>query len=332
VFGRHRLCISRTLYGVRLVIANHSSYPRVGDSPASQRLRRAYARRETADLGEEAYREIVRDYIADIVAEQASAGCTLVTDGQVHWYDCISHLASLLDGVRIDGLHRFFDTNHYVRHPEITGPVTGRMHLVDDYTYATTVSPVPVKAVLTGPYTLAAHSITDDVEAAAFGYADVIADELRDLARAGCPLTQIEEPSILRGDVALARRALERAVAAKGSLPVSLVTYFGDAAPLYRELLDMPVEILGFDLVYSPGVVDEIVRQGADRPLALGIVDGRNTQMDPAGVAEIVERVAAAVRADELHVQPSCGLEYLPRDRAQRKLERLHTLFAGADA
>jgi methionine synthase II (cobalamin-independent) len=29
---------------------------------------------------------------------------------------------------------------------------------------------------------------------------------------------------------------------------------------------------------------------------------------------------------DEVHLQPSCGLEFLPRDRAKRKLERMREI------
>jgi methionine synthase II (cobalamin-independent) len=42
-------------------------------------------------------------------------------------------------------------------------------------------------------------------------------------------------------------------------------------------------------------------------------------------IAGIID-AAARRGVDEVHLQPSCGLEYLPRERAKRKLERLREI------
>lgn len=322
---------------MRLVCANHSAYPRVGESPESQRVRRAYRDRERGDIDDARYTEIVRDYAAEIMREQADAGCDLVTDGQVGWYDLVIHLAGSLDGVERGDIHRFFDTNYLVRQPHVVGPLKGTFGTADDHRAAAETSPKPVKAILTGPYTLADHSIIEDaspydgVGALADAYAERMADELRELSAAGCELVQIEEPSLLAHpeDAAVVRRGLETATAAKGDMRVSLVTYFGDAAPLYRELLDMPADMLGFDLTYGPDVWG-LLQEGIDRPVALGAIDGRNTMPDDVdALARQIDRTMEAAQkagVEELHLQPSCALEYLPRDRAKRKLERMREI------
>jgi methionine synthase II (cobalamin-independent) len=73
-----------------------------------------------------------------------------------------------------------------------------------------------------------------------------------------------------------------------------------------------------------------IVHEGADRPIALGAIDGRNTKLDDTKVvAQSVDRVMEALDSRgvaEVHLQPSCGLEFLPRDRAKRKLERMREI------
>lgn len=317
---------------MRLVLANHSSYPRVGEGAQAQRVRRAYAKRETGEVDERGYLEVARDYTAEIIEEQEAAGLEIVTDGQVHWYDAVSHLARPLAGAEIGGLHRFFDTNYLVRQPEITGELGGSIGLADDYAYASGVAKTTVKAVLTGPYTLACYSIIkdsayDDVGQLAMGYAELLAAEVSALAKAGCTLIQIEEPSLLQApnDAELVRNALSRTVADKGNARVSLVTFFGDATQIFGELLKMPADMLGFDLTYGPGVVGLL--SDVDRPIALGAIDGRNTKLDDTEtVVATVERVMNALDSrgvEEVHLQPSCGLEYLPRDRAQRKLQRM---------
>ncbi|MGH7859139.1 MAG: hypothetical protein ACREQY_17570 [Candidatus Binatia bacterium] len=324
---------------MRLVCANHSSYPRVAEGPRGQRVRRAYTRRERGEIDDAGYAEVVRDYAREVVAEQQDAGCEIVTDGQVGWYDLVSHQARGLDGVRIGGLHRFFDTNYLVRQPEVAGPVSGSYGLADDFAFLAGVTPATPKAVVTGPYTMARHSIltgNGGFPALVAQYAEVTRAEVAALAAAGATLVQIEEPSLLQhpDDAALVRGALTTATAEKGGARVSLVTYFGDAAAVYRELVDMPVDMLGFDLTYSPGLPDLVAAAPPPVPVALGAVDGRNTKLDDTeAVGRVVQRVTDALGAkgiDEVHLQPSCGLEYLPRDRALRKLERMREIAEAA--
>ncbi len=322
---------------MQLILSNHSSYPRVGEGPEAQRVRRAYAKRETGEVTDEGYLEVCRDYIAEIVREQEQAGCDLVTDGQVHWYDLVTHPASRLEGIRINGLLRFFDTNYLVRRPEIVGPVKGSIGAADDFRYTSSVASSEVKAVLTGPYTLARHAILrsddhPDIPSVTLAFAEALAEDVRQLAETGAGVIQVEEPSLLLHptDAPVVRQALERLAAGKGAARISLVTYFGDATPLYGTLLDMPADIIGFDLRYGPGLADLIATSGADRPLALGAIDGRNTKLeDVEETARLVAKVIEVLDArgiNEVHLQPSCGLEYLPRDRAVRKLERMREI------
>lgn len=320
---------------MKLILANHSSYPRVGDDAKAQRLRRAYARRETGKVTDDEYAEIVSGYVAEVIGEQEDAGLDLVTDGLVHWYDLMAHPASRLDGVQINGLVRFFDTNTYVRQPEVVGKIGGTFGLAAEYERAKAASSRDVKAIVTGPYTLARHSISKtngDLSSLALAYADAVGAEIEALGKAGAGVVQIEEPSLLKfpEDAEMVRNVLMRAVASKGNLTISLATYFGDATTLYGELMKMPADMIAVDLQYGPGLVDTIIQHGADRPIALGAIDGRNTKLDDIDtVARDVGRVMDALDSrgvEEVHLQPSCGLEFLPRDRAKRKLERMREI------
>jgi 5-methyltetrahydropteroyltriglutamate--homocysteine methyltransferase len=304
----------------------------VGDDADAQRLRRAYARRETGKLTDAEFEEIVRGYVAEVIGEQEAAGLDLVTDGLVYWYDLMAHPASRLDGIEINGLVRFFDTNTYVRQPEVNGKPTGTFGLAPEFAAAKSVATKELKAIVTGPYTLARHSISKsngDLSSLALAYAEALGAELEALDKAGATYVQIDEPSLLKfpGDAELVRNVLLRAVASKGNLKIGLSTYFGDATTIYGEFLNMPADVLAFDLHYGPGLVDTIVQQGSDRPIALGAIDGRNTKLDDTEtVARQVDTIMQALGSrgvDEVHLQPSCGLEFLPRDRAKRKLERM---------
>ncbi len=259
---------------MELLVANHSSYPRIGDGAGQQRLRRAYAQHERAEITAREFEAIQASVIQEVVQEQAGAGLDVVTDGQIRWYDPISHFAGRLAGVKINGLLRFFDTNFYIRQPVVVDRVTWNGPiLVEEYQSAQAVSPKPVKVTLTGPYTLGRFSIIEgpryhDLPELVADYTEAVTKEVEALAGAGATVIQIDEPSMLHhpGEAGLVKVALTRIGSRKGSARLLLATYFGDAAPLYEVLQGFPVDALGFDFTYSRGLSDQIaaawLRQG----------------------------------------------------------------------
>jgi 5-methyltetrahydropteroyltriglutamate--homocysteine methyltransferase len=329
---------------MELILANHSSYPRIGESAEYQALRRTIAQREKGEKTEADLRAAEARMTELALTEQIEAGLDVVTDGQIRWHDPISHLAGKLGGIHINGLLRFFDTNFYFRQPVVEAKIERTKALVvEDFLFAQGKSSRPVKAVLTGPVTLARHSIAKNGMAGAFeklveGYTEALAPEVAALAAAGATLIQLEEPALLKRpeDWSLLERSLPWLAAAKRSAQLALTTYFGDAAPLYARLQELPVDVLGFDFTYSPVLADVIARDGSSKTLALGLLDGRNTKLeDPNAVAKTLERVGSHLSSGRAYLTPSCGLEYLPRDRARGKLRHLATVqktFLGSAA
>src|SRR2546425_12700459 len=91
---------------MELTLANHSSYPRIGDDADDQVLRRTIAQWEKREKTERELRAAEDAMTERALREQIDAGLDLVTDGQVRWYDPVSHLAGKLKGIRINGLLR----------------------------------------------------------------------------------------------------------------------------------------------------------------------------------------------------------------------------------
>jgi 5-methyltetrahydropteroyltriglutamate--homocysteine methyltransferase len=149
------------------------------------------------------------------------------------------------------------------------------------------------------------------------------------MAAAGAKVIQIDEPMVLRhpGDVGLVREALSLFARRKGKADLSLCTYFGDAAKLYGDFQDMPVEIIGLDFTYSEDLISNIEMVGSSKVLGLGIFDARNSRMDrKEEIFRVLDRVLPRVSTDSCYLNPSCGLEFLPRDRARKKLELMTSL------
>ena len=347
---------------MNLLLASTGSYPRIGDAPELQVLRRTIA---AADRGEKTRADLAEaenGMTRRAIEDQARAGVELITDGLIRWYDPISHFAGQLAGIEIRGLLRLFDTNTYFRQPAMTAhparKASGASAPVEEYLFARNAlgslptaneraGKLSIKPVLTGPYTLAKFSLSEDpamnsLEARAQSFAEALAAELRALADAGAEIIQIDEPaiikypedwSIFRGALDPLLRARDAAVKSGKRVQIALYVYFHDPAPLYDKLAQLPVDVLGLDFTYNPGLVDVVTAAGSAIPLALGLVDGRNTRLEsPGAVARQAERVLARVSGGRAYLGTSCGLEYLPRDRAYAKLELLAKIRAAIRA
>jgi len=316
---------------MKLITASAGSYPRIGTAPEKQRLRGEYARLEKGEISKEDFVRVQDEVTKEVIEEQGRAGIELATDGQVRWYDQISHFARKLSGCEINGLLRLFDTNFYFRQPVITGKVQWTAPIVvDEFTFAKKVSSVPIKPVVTGPYTLAKHSIDKhyhNFSSLVADFAVAIGKEVNALAKAGAEIIQLDEPSILKNpqDFKIFEGAIGEVSKNRGKARLALYTYFGDAAKLYDKLQSLPIDILGLDFAYSQKLPAIIESSGSEKELGLGLIDGRNTRIENVKeTAKVAVKILKKINAEHAYLNPSCGLdEYLPREVAFEKLKNL---------
>ncbi|MGI0150295.1 MAG: hypothetical protein ACREDF_12300, partial [Thermoplasmata archaeon] len=144
--------------------------------------------------------------------------------------------------------------------------------------------------------------------------------------RAGATHVQIDEPILTRHpeDASLVCDTLERIRSRKGPASLTLFTFFGSVTKIYPDLLEAPADVLGLDLVQGAATWSSLEKHGATKPLVLGLIDARNTkEEDPAAIAKKVLDLKGSVDLKASYLSPSNGLEFLPRDRARKKLRIL---------
>ena len=314
------------------------SYPKIPNLPRPARLRNTINRFDRGQITEEELHEVEDEVTVEVLQEQVDAGLDLVTDGQIRWADEQTYIAGKLDGFSISGLIRWFDTNMYYRQPVIEGAVSWHAPIaVRDYTFAAEHSAKPVKAVLTGPYTLARLSVDKhygSVAKATDALAEALNEEAKALQQAGATFIQFNEPAILshKDDYPAFAAACSR-LAAGLSAETALHLYFGDADGIYPQVLDLPFDLIGLDFCMGAKNTQLLQRAPFKKKLGLGIVDARNTRLE--AVDQIVDRIkslSAGVSPDRIHVSPNMGLEFLPREVAQEKLRRLAQAVRLAEA
>jgi 5-methyltetrahydropteroyltriglutamate--homocysteine methyltransferase len=343
-------------YAGSVLAVNFGSYPRIGDSPGEQKLRRALHSLDRGEISSEELSAVERDVIKTVLNEQAEAGIDIVTDGLIRWNDPVSHLARGLEGCEITGLLRYFDNNFYYRQPVLTGPVRWqRPILLDDLEYAHAAADRPLKAVITGPLTFTALSKDDhygSATAATMAVAEALNRELHSWQELDLVYVQVEEPvfgpKTDRGLLRDSYTALTRDL----SLPVVVAPFFGNVSRTFTQLYELFPRgngkktagkrgaeagatnsskggVAGFHLDVRSHAENAAAFDPAGFPagasLSFGVLDARNTRMEE---LPEVGRELEAVRSRlpescPLLVTTNCGLEFLPRDAARAKLRLL---------
>jgi 5-methyltetrahydropteroyltriglutamate--homocysteine methyltransferase len=177
----------------------------------------------------------------------------------------------------------------------------------------------------------------DDRELA-LAYAEAVNEELRDLKAAGADVVQIDEPYLqARPEAArdYALEAIDRALAGIGGDTV-LHTCFGYAAivhdrpngyPFLDELNACAATHVSLEAA-QPDLDPAVLRALPDKTIVLGVLDLGSPEAETAElVAERVRRALEVLPPERLVVAPDCGMKYLSRELAFRKLE---AMVAGA--
>ena len=306
----------------------------MGEDKDHQRHRRGSAHFERKEISAHGFRDVVQSVAQEIIRDQESCFLDQVTDGLVTWQDPISHFCTNATGFERTGLTRYFNTNFYYRRPRIISkPRFNGAIITPEFQFAQSVTSKTVRAVLTGPLTLAAHTDAASgtftkLPARAALFTDVIANEVEALARAGAKIIQIDEPSLAApgGDLKLATKALDKIAAKKGNAKLVLAIYFFPLARLWNALQSLPVDGLHLDMTADGGpLLQKMLANPGVKEIGLGLLDALSTRLEPVErMADTARRWCDVTPAATVTVGPSGGLEFLPRSSALATLGLLH--------
>jgi 5-methyltetrahydropteroyltriglutamate--homocysteine methyltransferase len=271
------------------------------------------------------------------------AGVDVITDGEMRRESYSNRFATALDGVDLDDPGVALDrTGHENPVPRVVGPIrrTGPVE-VRDVEVLRSLTDRRTKITVPGPFTMTQQAQNDhyaDDRSLALAYAEAVNEELRDLQAAGADVVQIDEPYLQARPEPAREYAVEAINRALEGLEGDTVlhTCFGYAHivkdrltgyPFLRELRDCVATHLSLEAA-QPGLDAEVLRDVPDKTIVLGVLDlGAGEVETPEVVADRIRKALAVVPPERLVVAPDCGMKYLPRERAFRKLE---AMVAGA--
>jgi len=277
------------------------------------------------------------------VQDMERAGVDVVTDGEMRRESYSNRFATALDGVDLDQPGVALDrTGHENPVPRVVGPIGRRWPVeVRDVEFLRSITDRRIKITVPGPFTMtqqAQNDHYDDDRSLAFAYAEAVNGELRDLKAAGADVVQIDEPYLQARPEAAKEYAIDAINRALDGIDGDTVlhTCFGYAHivhdrpagyPFLAELAECAATHLSLEAA-QPDLDPEMLRAVPSKTILLGVLDlGSPEAETPDVVAERISRALTVLPPERLVVAPDCGMKFLSRELAFRKLQ---AMVAGA--
>ncbi|MGO2313907.1 5-methyltetrahydropteroyltriglutamate--homocysteine S-methyltransferase [Brachybacterium tyrofermentans] len=297
------------------------SFPQVGE------VRAARAAHRKGTLDDAGYEQAMKEEIARVITLQEELGLDVLVHGEPERNDMVQYFAENLEG--------FATTEHgWVQSygSRCTRPsiLFGDVHrpapiTVGWATYAQSLTPRPVKGMLTGPVTILAWSFVRDDQplgdtAAQVGLA--LRDEVTDLEAAGISIVQVDEPALrellplrtaehddyLDWSVRSFRLATSGVEAAT---QIHTHLCYSEFNVVVGAIDALNADVTSIESARSRGEILEAIDPGAfPRGIGPGVWDIHSPRVPGAEeIADQLRRARAAVGPERLWVNPDCGLK-----------------------
>jgi 5-methyltetrahydropteroyltriglutamate--homocysteine methyltransferase len=299
----------------------------IGSFPKPAYLKEARARFDRNEIQAKELEELEKKATADVIRLQEEIGLDLLVDGEMYRGDMAAYFAEHLKGFTISGLVRSYG-NRYYRKPIVSGPIRRPAPIsIDWYRYAAGLTQKPVKAILTGPYTMMDWSFDEHYgsrEKVAMALAEVLHEEVADYAKAGARYIQIDEPavSVRPDEIDLAIRAMRVVTDGIEAETITHICY-GDFAAIYPKMLDLAVAQFNLELSNSELDMLALFREKPfTKKLGFGVLDVHSHKVEDAETVKArIRRALEVLPADRLSINPDCGLKTRTQEESAAKLK-----------
>ncbi|KUN88052.1 5-methyltetrahydropteroyltriglutamate--homocysteine S-methyltransferase [Streptomyces griseoruber] len=313
----------------------------IGSFPQTGELRTARADLRAGRIDTAGYEERIRAEIGEVISFQEKAGLDVLVHGEPERNDMVQYFAEQLTGYLATqhGWVQSYGTR-YVRPPILAGDISRPEAMTVRWTtYAQSLTPKPVKGMLTGPVTMLAWSFVRDDQPlgdTARQVALALRDEVNDLEAAGTSVIQVDEPALRE---TLPLRAADRPaylmwateafrLTTGGVRPDTQIhthmcyAEFGD---IVQAIDDLDADVISLEAARSHmQVARELAAHGYPREAGPGVYDIHSPRVPSAVEAAALLRAGLeAIPAERLWVNPDCGLKTRGWPETRASLENL---------
>jgi 5-methyltetrahydropteroyltriglutamate--homocysteine methyltransferase len=301
----------------------------VGSFPKPVYLTRARTDFLQKKIGASELKEAERRATEFWVRRQDELDLDVLVDGEMYRGDMVAFFADHLSGFEQGGLVRSYG-NRYYHKPIIVNQVRWSKRItVEWWRFAQGLTSKPVKAILTGAYTMMDWSFNEFYSTrheACLALAPEIRKEVEALIDAGCKIVQIDEPavSVRPEELELAMEAMEMTTHGLKAYFITHICY-GDFERIYPKMLDLAVD--NFDLEISNSRLDMLrlfSTKGFTSDISYGVIDVHTHAVeDQTVIEERLKKGLEVLPHENIWVDPDCGLKTRTIEEAEAKLQRM---------
>lgn len=274
------------------------------------------------------------------IHEMERAGIDIITDGEMRRESYSNRFATALAGMDSDNPVIMTSRGGFSTPvARIVGKILHTRPVeVQDMAFLRQHTQRRAKITLPGPFTMSQQAKNEyykDDEEMALDFAAAVNEEAHALVAAGADVIQLDEPW-LRNDPAAAQRyavqAINRALQGLNvTTAVHLCFGYGFLVPgekprrydFLTQLSDSVVQQISIEAA-QPNLDLGVLRELSNKTIILGVLDLAKPEIETAEiVAARVRHGLTYISADRLIPAPDCGMKYLTRETAFKKLQAL---------
>ncbi len=299
----------------------------IGSFPQTPEVRQARSDFQNGKLSAAEYDGFIAGQIDDVIRFQEEAGLDVLVHGEPERSDMVEYFGERLRGFLFtrNGWVQSYGSR-CVRPPIIFGDVSRPQAMTVRWSeYAQSRTNRPMKGMLTGPVTILQWSFVRDDQPRSetcHQIALALRDEVVDLARAGLPVIQIDEPALREGlplrqaeQPAYLQWAVDafRLAASGVDDDVQIHTHmcYAEFGEIVDSITAMDADVISMEASRSRMELLDAFQVGAyPNDIGPGIYDIHSPRVPSAEEQRrLLELALGVIPADQLWVNPDCGLK-----------------------
>lgn len=312
----------------------------IGSFPQTAEVRKIRADYRSGLISEAQYKGFVRQKIKELIRLQEELGLDVLVHGEFERTDMVEFFAEKLEGIATtqNGWIISYGTRMY-RPPIIYGDVRrpGPM-TIDEIAYAQSLTPKPVKGMLTGPVTIIAWSyVREDIPIAEVAYQIALAlrAEIRDYEKKGIRIVQIDEPAV-RERAPIKRRdwpayfdwaikAFRLSSNTDSRTQIHTHMCYSEFGEIVEMIDQMDFDVISIETTRSRGdIIASFERIDFKKQIGLGVWDIHSPVVPPKEkMKEVVERALKIIPKENFWINPDCGLKTRGWEESRASLKNL---------
>jgi 5-methyltetrahydropteroyltriglutamate--homocysteine methyltransferase len=299
----------------------------IGSFPQTAEVRSWRAKFKKGELTQEQYNNLLQKETEETIRFQEETGIDVLVHGEFERNDMVEYFGEQLDGFTFtkNGWVQSYGSR-CVKPPVIYGDVSRPNPMTVKWSsFAQSLTPKWVKGMLTGPVTILQWSFVRNDQPRSETCTQIalaIRDEVVDLENAGIKIIQIDEPAIREG-LPLRKEEwanyLDWAVKAfrisasgvKDDTQIHTHMCYSEFNDIIQNIADMDADVITIECSRSQmELLDAFANFNYPNEIGPGVYDIHSPRVpSSAEMVHLLEKAAAVIPANQLWVNPDCGLK-----------------------